>query len=1007
MLLLDNAAGQRGTIIFEKAGNSGALPDANFAFQDRDGVMWFASFDGLHYYDGTSYGAFRHDPDDSTSLSGNRILAIYEDLQGRLWIGTSGYGLNVSDPRKKAFRRLNDQLEISGNGDRAIVTGITQSDDGIFWIFTRSGLALLQESSNGTFDTLAAGTMMGISESISRKLSNGSPFKDSHGRIWVATSGGLYRFDPGDSVWAEPGNFPTLRSSPVNDIEQDKYGVVWVCAQNGSRLYQFDERAECFKPFDGVAFKSPTSSIKFCFDADNRIWASEFGHTVYGYDLKKRSLFLDSRRNSNIRYVRFWRSPMLDDSGNIWICGDGVFKFPYPKGFHSMLHDLPFANSVSSIMLDDKYLWLGFRELGSLQYNLATHDAVMWSNDADGQRQLFSNLVYSACEVTPEIRALGQFGAIQLVNDHRVLKTFPANGTTRALYRSRDGRIWATGYIGISELDPTENALRRIDLTKSLGEGGYYLQTMVEDEGGNLWIASDDRGLFKFNPETESIDQYSPSSSSITLPSWRVTDLAILDQTLYAGTDAGLVKINLNTNSTQLYNASNGIANDFIASVIIENEESIWVATNQGISRFHSPTATFENYDSRDGLNNVFYYPRVRERAEDGTLFFGGRDGVDFFHPDDLRNNPFPPKLKITSVATSATDISYLTPEEVASGINYPYGTDFIHVRFAGLHYSSPEDVQFEYRIEGANDSWTDLGSQRDLMLTGLGAGDYNLYLRATNPDGVLSSGEIAMPIHISPPFWATTWFRVLVALLLTAGIILFVKQREARITRRQAQSAELEKQMLDLEKKALLAQMNPHFIFNAMNSIQQYIYFGDNEGAMKYLSKFSRLLRNVLQVSSRHLVSLSLEIQLITDYIELEQMRFPDKFDYSVTVSSDVDVNSVEIAPFLIQPQVENAILHGLLNKAEKGHLQVTIEHGDDRNLKVSVEDDGIGRKRAEELRLANKFQHVGRATTIVKERLMHNETINGHDPYRIIDLVTGDNEPAGTRVEMLINTH
>ena len=232
-------------------------------------------------------------------------------------------------------------------------------------------------------------------------------------------------------------------------------------------------------------------------------------------------------------------------------------------------------------------------------------------------------------------------------------------------------------------------------------------------------------------------------------------------------------------------------------------------------------------------------------------------------------------------------------------------------------------------------------------------------------------------------------------------------KQREIRIMSKEQQRLEVNKQMLDLEKKALLAQMNPHFIFNAMNSIQQYIYSGDNAGAMKYLTKFSRLLRNVLHVSSQSLIPLYDEIQLIRDYIELERMRFPDKFDFTINVDPKININSVEISPFLIQPQVENAILHGLLNKPTSGSLKIDIEPSGSQNIKVVVEDDGIGRDKAVELQLSKKFKHSGKATTIVRKRLMHNEYVNGCTPYEIIDLFNDKNEAIGTRVEMLIHTH
>ncbi len=315
--------------------------------------------------------------------------------------------------------------------------------------------------------------------------------------------------------------------------------------------------------------------------------------------------------------------------------------------------------------------------------------------------------------------------------------------------------------------------------------------------------------------------------------------------------------------------------------------------------------------------------------------------------------------------------------------------------------------MTYQYRIDGLAPEWHDLGNRNEITLTGLKPDNYAVHIRAESPDGVRDVHDLIIPILITPPLWETLAFRIAAIVAICCLILYWVYRREGAITRKGREEADLQRRMLDLEKKALLAQMNPHFIFNAMNSIQEYIFDGDNEGAMRYLTKFSRLLRKVIQASSKQHIALTSEIQLIRDYIELEQMRFPNKFDYAIDVSPDIDVNSVEISPFIIQPQVENAILHGLMNKSGKGMIRIEIEQIADNSLKITVEDDGIGRQRATELSLANKFKHIGRATTIVKQRLMHNENINGKKPFEIEDLYDSEGAPSGTRVEMLISTH
>jgi LytS/YehU family sensor histidine kinase len=209
-------------------------------------------------------------------------------------------------------------------------------------------------------------------------------------------------------------------------------------------------------------------------------------------------------------------------------------------------------------------------------------------------------------------------------------------------------------------------------------------------------------------------------------------------------------------------------------------------------------------------------------------------------------------------------------------------------------------------------------------------------------------------------------------------------------------------RKITELEKRALQAQMNPHFIYNCMNSIQQFMVVHDFEGAMKYLTRFSRILRAVLNMSAQSRVSLTDEIKLIEDYLELENMRFPNKFSYRIDVDPKLNVHTVEIPPFFIQPQVENAIRHGLLRKEGGGELVLRIAQ-EGTYLKVAVEDNGIGRRASMAVRI-DETHRESKGLSIVEERLSHLHQANGIHPLTITDLYDTANNPAGTRVEVYL---
>jgi len=322
---------------------------------------------------------------------------------------------------------------------------------------------------------------------------------------------------------------------------------------------------------------------------------------------------------------------------------------------------------------------------------------------------------------------------------------------------------------------------------------------------------------------------------------------------------------------------------------------------------------------------------------------------------------------------------------------------------FTGLHFAEQEGISYFYKMDGITKDWIELDDQRKVLFSGLPPGDYVFRAKAMSGDQVWSEQDIVLRVHIQPPFYMTMWFRLMAIALLLILMYTIVKWRERSIKKKEKMELEVSRKIVELEKRALQAQMNPHFIYNSMNSIQQFMIIHDIEGAMKYLTKFSRILRTVLNISAQSRIPLSDEITLIKDYLELENMRFPNKFTYDINVSPDINIHTIEIPPFFIQPQVENAIRHGLLKKAAQGHLRIDIS-ADENHLHIIFEDNGIGREASRK----SKHQHApvneSKGLAIVEERLSHLRPANGFKPFKIIDLFDASGQPTGTRVEIVL---
>jgi hypothetical protein len=468
------------------------------------------------------------------------------------------------------------------------------------------------------------------------------------------------------------------------------------------------------------------------------------------------------------------------------------------------------------------------------------------------------------------------------------------------------------------------------------------------------------------------------------------------------GTDIGLLRLDPVTMRDTFYDSRTGMVSDHIFSVTCADDGLIWLATNAGMASFNPNTHEVRNYAQRDGLINASFNDRVMQRTVDGMIYVGGKNGLDYFHPARLRTNVTAPKMRLTGVSLINEGVAHSYPHQTAN-LKLSHKDDLIAIEFSGMHYSDQANVRYAYRLEPLHENWIDLGHEHKVLFSNLKPGSYTFHARATTSDGIVSAEDLALPIEVTPPFFQTIWFRFLVFCLILAFVIGYIRYRERVVQRKEHEEAEVSRKLMELEKRALQAQMNPHFIYNSMNSIQQFILMHDTEGAMKYLTRFSRILRTVLNMSSQSRIPLYEEIKLIEDYIELESMRFPNKFTYEIEVSPELNIHAVEIPPFFIQPQVENAIRHGLLRKSTPGHLRIELSKAAD-NLLITVQDNGIGREASREGKFNEVNKHESKGLGIIEERLRYLHSPNGHHPFRIIDLYDAQHQATGTRVEILL---
>ena len=317
--------------------------------------------------------------------------------------------------------------------------------------------------------------------------------------------------------------------------------------------------------------------------------------------------------------------------------------------------------------------------------------------------------------------------------------------------------------------------------------------------------------------------------------------------------------------------------------------------------------------------------------------------------------------------------------------------------------------LQYAYKLERYNKDWTYVTASRHFAdYTKVSPGTYIFRVTGSNNNNVWNEDGVTLTIIISPPWYQTWFFRIGAALLLFFMIWIFIFLRVRHIRKKHKMEKKvllIEKQLFDIQQKALRLQMNPHFIFNSLNSIQSYVLSNDVDLAVNYLGRFSQLMRLILSNSRESVVSLADELLAIQHYLEIEKLRFEEKFTYSVIVDPEIDDEFTGVPPMIIQPYIENAIIHGLNHKPTPGHLTISFKQKGSLLL-CSIEDNGVGRAKATDIKRRSGLNSKSRGMMITKERLeILSEKSDEKFSVKVIDLKDKSGVPAGTRVELLIS--
>jgi signal transduction histidine kinase/ligand-binding sensor domain-containing protein/CheY-like chemotaxis protein/HPt (histidine-containing phosphotransfer) domain-containing protein len=769
--------------------------------QDQDGFMWFGTQSGLSRYDGYRFTNFRNVVGDPKSLANNWVRVLYVDRKGRLWIGTDG-GLSLYHPESASFSNyLPDEPAKRGNGNRHIRAIVDDGKEGL-WLATSDGLQHFDIASKrfatwhhvpGVADSLA-------SDSIS------SLALDRGGRLWIGTSAGL------DSLEADLMRFmhyPSPRGGKFNGIQAlllDAGQRLWIGSMGGleRRAPAADLTGQGGAPEllgFGEADGMPPGEINTLYqDAEHQVWIGTHDRGLYRWlPGSKRFEHHPHRITDHYSLGDNQVSALFGDRvGTFWVGTwyGGVSRADLGGGGFARIvrgPDLPISlddNKVRGIALGaGGKLWLASN--GGLHH----FDPVTWEEKtwrlAAGEAGVSGDAMATAVAVAKD-------GTLWVGARNGLAKVDPKSGRitrrklgggdldadyVRNLMIARDGVLWIATRGGLHRLDPGSGKLStyRHDPAVGASLADNTVRPMLEDRQGRLWIGTFD-GLDLLDRATGKFRHFRHDPDDATSLSHDEVHYLLEDHqgTLWVGTAVGLNKMVVGSDGTprfQRYTSRDGMNDDAVAAMLEDADGQIWVSTSSNIARLDPVSGSWRNYDAADGTIEGAYFDASALRGPDGTLYFGGNNGITAFHPRALHDNLIAPRAVITGLQIFGEPVQQRHPGlaawpiERAKGITLPASDSVFSLEFSALHFAAPQRNRFAYRLAGFDQDWIAAdANKRFATYTNLDPGHYTFQVRAANKDGVWSDAPASFEITVLPPYWKTWWFRGLLVLMV-AGI--------------------------------------------------------------------------------------------------------------------------------------------------------------------------------------------------------------------------------------------
>lgn len=909
------------------------------AIEDNDGFLWLSTSGGAVRFDGKYFQTFTRE----NGLSDNDVIDIMKDKSGRLWTRNFLNSPGYFDNKKNRFITPNEDSLLKGINSKSLVYLNTTIDHDIYYV-ADSGTFLFSNGNRYDFK----GTYPNNAKSIIKRIDNDYTVEIGPHSFQINKLNNIYVFLKKNNKIIEEKllfNYKEEYSRMTRKYLNNKLYIF-----HSFRNSQFHKYPSFLTIVSNITLSPLNFETEIMNFTQNVTNLSVTTHYIITIDDDKQIRIHDPGTKDIVQIIS---TPFLvnsvyeDKNGTIWLCTNskGLIKMEMPMITKMILPDsirnIPYSyitkNKSDNLLLGTKQS----RVIEVSKQKIINHPLVHNANRYGTQKEiLFANnktftfsdvgcsidyqqpildkmintkvVSKAAVKINDTIIIFGNaFNLLRLnAKTNEALRLNATTYRTTCIAKFNSTTIYCGSLDGIHKIDLANN--KEVLLPKKQGLLQERIVALCVDTNKIVWVATASNGIFAIKNDT-------------VIGSIKKQD--------------GLISNSCNTMS-------------------LGKDGQLAVGTNEGISMIDYNVSisqpTVKNISVTDGLasniiNSIFY--------QKDTFFVATENGISLI-PGFISAAEYAIPVKLIAIKVNERDTTIHTLYRLASN------QQSISLQFAGIELKGHFD-HFEYRIDQSPDWYRLDGNILNLQLE---SGKHTISVIATDINGNKSLRPLVLSFHIATPFWKSWWFWLLIAVALQAvvGFNIYKRLKRKQLVKKKQEMAALH--IASLELQAFTSLMNPHFMFNALNSIQHYINVQDRQNANKYLTDFAALIRKNFEAAQQSFISLDQELDNISLYLRLEKMRFQNKFSYEIIIDPTVETDDWMIPTMILQPLVENALIHGILLSQKNGELKIELKM-EQQHLLIQLTDNGIGITNSRAMK--QDRQHNSKATELITKRL------------------------------------